>query len=173
MNTIRMAFSCTCQPNMNDVQPQMVKARTKFFVVFVLKEWIRSIIEFRLRQFVCTITCHIAWWAISQCRVPSPQRSARMLLLGWWWAAQRARTPAPIRQCSMKSRLTSLSEQSMRIYRPHCTMPKSWAPNMHGIDRVWMETVAKEPSKWWNSFDMNSMFEAPKCELFLTCGMWS
>lgn len=38
MNTIRMAFSCTCQPNMNDVQPQMTRARTKSMDVFDLEE---------------------------------------------------------------------------------------------------------------------------------------
>lgn len=39
MNTIRIAFSCTCQPNMNDVQPQMATARIKSSVVFDLNGW--------------------------------------------------------------------------------------------------------------------------------------
>lgn len=152
MNTIRIAFSCTCQPNMNDVQPQMATARMKSLVVLDLNGWFfkGKLLNCRwFRLFSATqATYHIVSWVISQYTEPSLRRSMRTLLSVWLWAARCAHTPAPVRQCSMRSPSPTLSLQSTPIYRPHCTMPRNWEPNRNGISRAWMETVAIEPTEW-------------------------
>lgn len=147
MTVIRMAFSCTCQPNRKDVHPHSTIPRIKsilFVDLWKSHNFQKKKISFKRLQFELFLTCYRV-----QMQFSIYMETWRLLLLGMLCEGELQANIDVHILVLIRLYLMMYSmvywRQLQLFYLQYCRQPRNLVPNMHGTNHVWMGRVAIEP----------------------------